>query len=143
MSVVTPGGTLGILGGGQLGRMAALAARPMGYRGGGFDPTEHPPAAQVADGHIRAAFEDLDALGAFARHIDAATLEWESLPLESVTWLADRVTLRPSPRVLAICQDRLDEKRFLRRIGVPVVAFTPVSSVGDLTAACASVMRKL
>ena len=139
MSVVAPGGTLGILGGGQLGRMAALAARPMGYRVVVFDPTENPPAAQVADGQIRAAFEDLDALAKFARGVDVATLEWESLPLESVTWLADRVTLRPSPQVLAICQDRLAEKRFLRHTGAPVVAFAPVGSPGDLPSACATV----
>ncbi len=132
---VLPGATLGVLGGGQLGRMFAQAAARMGYRVHVYDPQADAPAAQVAAEHTRAAFEDLDAVRRFARAVDAVTLEWESIPLEAVQEAARHAPASPSPRTLALTQDRAKEKTFLAEQGLAVTPFAVVSSVDQVSEA--------
>src|SRR4051812_6791697 len=106
---VPPGSTIGIVGGGQLGRMLSIAAAQLGYRCHIFDPYENPCAAEVAAQVTRANFDDDAALRAFADAVDVATYEFENLPVEPLGLLGDK--LRPSVRSLAIAQDRAEEKR--------------------------------
>src|SRR5687768_817500 len=97
--IVPPGSTIGIVGGGQLGRMLAIAAAQLGYKCHIFDPHEDPPAAQVAAAFTRAAFDDRQALARFAASVDVATYEFENLAVEPLACLGDK--LRPGTRSLA------------------------------------------
>ena len=108
-----PGGTVGILGGGQLGRMSALAARRLGYKVRTFDPSASACAAGVADEHITAEWNDLAALQHFAAGCGRVTLEFENIPPASVDFISQSVPCHPSANVLAICQNRRREKEFL------------------------------
>lgn len=110
--VVPPGGTIGILGGGQLGRMTALAAAKLGYRCHIFTPEQDSPAAQVSAATTVAAWDDEVALTAFAQAVDVITLEFENIPLSSVRFLEARAVVRPSSKVLEVGQDRINEKTF-------------------------------
>ncbi len=130
-----PGSTIGILGGGQLGRMTAVAARRMGYRAVVLDPTPDCPASQVADGHILGRFDDFDAAARFASACDVVTLEFENLSSATVSYLEKRVPVRPGARVLHIAQNRLLEKGFLQEAGVPVAPFAAVYDRHTLAAA--------
>ncbi len=134
-----PRSVIGILGGGQLGRMLALAAAPLGYRCHVFCPEEDAPAAQVSEHTTVADYEDREALADFARAIDVATYEFENIPVTAARFLAERVTLRPSPSVLATCQDRLAEKSFLNAIGVATTPWLAVPAAGDLATALARI----
>ena len=126
---------LGILGGGQLGRMVALAARPLGVSCTVYDPSFDPCAASVAD-HIRGEYEhDFAALYEFARRCDAVTYEFENVPVETARWLAERVPVYPPPRALEVSQDRVAEKAFLSALGVPTAASRAVESRADFDAA--------
>ena len=102
--MIPPGSTIGIIGGGQLGRMLSVAAAQLGYKCHIFDPGEHPPAADVAAFSTRADYDDMAALRDFASKVDVATYEFENLPVEPLEVLGDK--LRPSTRSLAIAQDR-------------------------------------
>jgi 5-(carboxyamino)imidazole ribonucleotide synthase len=135
MTVVLPGGTIGVLGSGQLGRMLALAARRMGYRTVIFSPEENSPAGQVADVEIVAAYGDLTAVRQFAAQVDAITLEFENVPAETAVAAAEIKPLRPGAGVLHIAQNRRREKSFLAEAGLPVTPFAPVANLRDLTAA--------
>jgi 5-(carboxyamino)imidazole ribonucleotide synthase len=135
MSVLLPGATIGMLGGGQLGRMAALAARRMGYRVVVLDPTPHSPAGQVADGQIEAPYGDEAALCRLAEQADAVTLEFENLPATALDLLARRVPVRPHAGALRLCQDRLAERAFLGRLAIPVAPFVPIRDEDDLARA--------
>src|SRR5262245_36499434 len=106
-----PGSTIGILGGGQLGRMMALAAARIGYKCHIFDPHEEPCAAEVSAHFTRAEFEDVEALKRFGAACDVVTYEFENLPVEPLRVLGDK--LRPGLKSLAVAQDRGDEKSFL------------------------------
>lgn len=139
MSIVQPGGTIGILGGGQLGRMAAMAARAMGYRVVILEPTPRSPAGQVADAQIQAPYADPDALARLAAEADAVTLEFENIPVPVVEMLAGHVPTRPHAEVLRICQDRLAERAFLEQLGIAVAPYAPVRHPGEIEAACAAV----
>ncbi|MGE0716197.1 MAG: 5-(carboxyamino)imidazole ribonucleotide synthase [Alphaproteobacteria bacterium] len=139
--VIAPGATIGVLGGGQLGRMLALAAASLGYRVHVFTPEPDSPAAQVSAAASVAAYEDADALAAFAAAVDVVTFEFENVPAATAAHLAARVAVHPSPRVLAIAQDRLAEKRFLESIGVAVAPFRPVDDRAGLDAALAALGR--
>src|SRR6185369_16209682 len=108
---IPPGSTIGIVGGGQLGRMLSIAAAQLGYRCHIFDPHEAPCAADVAATHTRAEFTDADALRRFADTVDVVTYEFENLPGAPLRLLGDK--LRPSVRSLEVAQDRADEKRFI------------------------------
>ena len=132
---ILPGATIGVLGSGQLGRMFAIAARRMGYRVHTFSPETDTPTGQVADVEVQAAYEDLDAVGEFTRHVHVVTFEFENIPVTTVDAVAEQVPVRPSGAVLHTAQHRLREKTFLARGGVPVTPFRPVSSPDDLRAA--------
>jgi len=128
-----PGSVIGILGGGQLGRMTALAAARLGYRAHIYCPERDAPATQVTPLATQAVYDDEEALTAFAKAVDVVTFEFENVPAVTAEFLASRVPVRPSPQVLRICQNRLREKDFLRGIGVPTTRFSEVSSPEALT----------
>lgn len=128
-----PGATIGMLGGGQLGRMSALAAATLGYRTHVFCPDRDAPAMQVTPLHTQASYDDQEALAEFAAAVDVVTFEFENVPAATAAFLAERVPVRPSPEVLHICQNRLREKDFLRGIGVPTTRFAEVSGIDSLT----------
>jgi 5-(carboxyamino)imidazole ribonucleotide synthase len=123
---IGPGSTIGIIGGGQLGRMLAMAAAQLGYRCHILDPSPNGPAAQVSAHFTRAAFDDLGALREFAANVDVATYEFENLPVGPLEVLGEK--LRPSTRSLAIAQDRAKEKAFIESCGARVAAWREVSS---------------
>ena len=129
---VPPGSTIGIIGGGQLGRMLAMAAARLGYKCHIFDPHERPCATDVAAHATRADFDDVEALRRFRDEVDVATYEFENLPVEPLRVLGDK--LRPSTRSLAIAQDRAHEKAFLESCGARVAAWRPIESLADVTA---------
>jgi 5-(carboxyamino)imidazole ribonucleotide synthase len=139
MSVCAPGATIGMLGGGQLGRMAAFAARRMGYRVLVLDPVAGSPAGQVADAQIVAPYDDPAALERLAAQTDVVTLEFENLPATSLDLLSRRVPVRPGASVLRVCQDRLAERAFLSRLGIPTAPFAPVTDAASLARAAAQV----
>ncbi|WP_031555747.1 5-(carboxyamino)imidazole ribonucleotide synthase [Parvularcula oceani] len=134
-----PGSTLGIVGVGQLGQMLAVAAARLGFRVRTFGPDEDPPAARVAQAHMAAPYEDEEALRRFAGCVDAATYEFENIPPRSVAVLQDHVPVRPGAEVLAVCQDRLEEKRFLSSLGIPVAPHAPVDHPGGAAEALRAV----
>ena len=127
-----PGSTLGILGGGQLGRMSAMAAKAMGYRVAVFDPVADGPAFSCADIRVTAPFDDREALRRFASSVDVVTVEFENIPVAALEVLESLVPVRPASSVVRVCQDRVLEKEFLRDHGFPVAPFRMVSSADDL-----------
>jgi 5-(carboxyamino)imidazole ribonucleotide synthase len=135
--MIEPGGTVGILGAGQLGRMLAMAAARMGLRAHVYAPDAEAPAADVAC-HTRAAWDDAAALAAFAASVDVVTLEFENVPVATVEALAARVPVRPGARALAVAQDRLAEKTFLNAAGVETAAFAAVDDEASLERALAA-----
>ncbi|MCY0885521.1 MAG: 5-(carboxyamino)imidazole ribonucleotide synthase [Firmicutes bacterium] len=139
MSVLPAGSTIGIIGGGQLGRLTALEARRLGYRTCVWDPQPGSPAAQVADAQIVAAFGDPDAAEALARRVQVATYEFENVPAGTVEQLEARIPVYPGSRMLRITQHRLREKETLSRWGFPVPRFAAVRTLPDLHAALARV----
>jgi len=130
-----PGGTIGILGGGQLGRMSAIAARRMGYKVKTYDPSASSCAAAIADEHFSAPWNDNVALKKFAEGCDRVTLEFENIPPSTVEWVNGIVPCHPSAQVLAICQNRRREKEFLKASGIPCAPFAVVSSFDEFTKA--------
>ena len=134
---ILPGATVGVLGTGQLGRMFAIAARRMGYRVHAFSPDRDTPTGQVADREVTAAYDDLDALRAFARGVQVVTFEFENVPAASVDAIAELVPVRPSGFVLHTAQHRAREKTFLANAGLPVTPFALIDSEADLDAAIA------
>lgn len=132
-----PGATIGILGGGQLGRMTAMAAARLGYCCHVYAPEEDSPGMQVAAARTVAPYEDVAALERFGRAVDVVTFEFENVPVASLDALEAVVPCRPGRRALFVCQDRLQEKTFLAGAGVPVAPWRAVHSREDLTAAVA------
>ena len=132
---LSPGVTIGILGGGQLGRMTALAAANLGYRCHIFTDEKDSPASQVAAKTTVASYTDEAALIAFAKQVAVVTFEFENIPEATANILASHVTVRPGARCLAIAQDRLREKDFLNSVGAPTAPYRRVTSVQDLTQA--------
>ncbi|WP_278070641.1 5-(carboxyamino)imidazole ribonucleotide synthase [Brevundimonas sanguinis] len=131
-----PGSTLGILGGGQLGRMLAQAAERLGFDVVILDPQPDCPAARVSRAQITAPYDDPDALQALGRLCDVVTFEFENVPAASVETLAEAGALvAPGPTALAVAQDRVDEKTYLNAVGAPTVDFAAVTTLDDLTAA--------
>jgi len=133
-----PGAIIGILGGGQLGRMTALAAARLGLRTHVYCPEPDGPAAQVTPLATVAAYDDRAALARFAATVDVVTFEFENIPAATAEFLAARRPTRPGPRVLHLCQQRLREKDFLAAIGVPVTRYLPVPAAAALPAALAA-----
>jgi 5-(carboxyamino)imidazole ribonucleotide synthase len=137
---ILPGATLGLLGGGQLGRYFTVAARVAGYRVWVLDPDPAAPAAQFADRHLCAGYDDPDALALIGRHCAAITTEFENAPASALQRLADefRRPVRPSAGAVAIAQDRIREKQFLSGIGIPVGPWQAVRGPEALEAALAA-----
>jgi 5-(carboxyamino)imidazole ribonucleotide synthase len=133
--VIAPGGTLGIIGGGQLGRMTALAAARLGIRCHILCPDPDSPAFQVSADATVAAYDDEAALKRFAARVDAVTFEFENIPAASVRVLSERVTVRPCWTVLETAQDRRREKSFFHSLGVATADWQPVTSQDELEAA--------
>jgi 5-(carboxyamino)imidazole ribonucleotide synthase len=131
--MIPPGSTIGIIGGGQLGRMLSVAAAQLGYKTHIFDPHESPCAADVAAKLTRAAFDDRDALTTFAETVDVATYEFENLPVEPLKSLADK--LRPGTRSLEIAQDRAAEKSFIEATRARVAPWRSIDSLDNAHAA--------
>ena len=121
--MLAPGATIGILGGGQLGRMTALAAARLGYQCHVFADEPDSPTAQVCGAATVAEFADREALERFAEAVDLITFEFENIPAEAVRWVAAFKPVLPRPEILEIAQDRLREKDFLRAIGVATTAY--------------------
>ena len=130
-----PGATIGVLGSGQLGRMLALAARPMGYRVHVLSPDSDTPAGRAADREVTADYLDEEAVRELASRVDAVTFEFENVPAEAAAVCAERVPVRPAHRVLHVAQNRLREKGFLSENGFPVTPFAAVHSVEELETA--------
>ena len=133
--VIAPGGTIGILGGGQLGRMLAIAAAPLGYRCHIFSPEPEGPAAQVSAAETVAAYDDRTALDAFGAAVDVVTVEFENVPASALERLRDRVPVRPGARSLQVAQNRISEKGFVRGLGLETTPYAPIEEDADAYAA--------
>lgn len=138
-SALPPGAVLGVLGGGQLGRLFTLAARRMGYVVSVFAPEDDTPAGQIAYREVRAPYGDLDAVERFAREVAVVTFEFENVPAATAQAAARHAPVRPSGELLHITQDRIREKRALTADGLPVAPFAILRSADDLSAAAANV----
>ena len=132
---INPPAMLGILGGGQFGRFFVLAARQMGYQVTVLDPDPLSPAGALANTHLIAEYDDTSALETLASTCAAVTVDFENPPVESLKFLADHTVVRPSPEAVAICQDRILEKAFLKEIGANVAPYRVVTTPDDLAAA--------
>ena len=133
--LIGPGATIGVLGSGQLGRMFAIAARRMGYRVHTFSPDDDTPTGQVADVEVTAAYDDLDALRAFARNVHVVTFEFENVPIEAVDAVETYAPVRPSGVALHTAQQRAREKTFLADRGFPTAPFARAVSLDELWSA--------
>ena len=129
-----PNATIGIIGGGQLGRMLAASAAQLGYRTIVLEPGAEPPAAQLCNRHIAADYDDEDALSELARCCDVITYEFENVPMKSAHYLAPLAPLYPPPRALEVSQDRLLEKQTLTAMGIDVAPFVAVETLAELQA---------
>lgn len=135
--MILPGATLGVLGGGQLGRMFALAARVMGYDVVVLDPDPLSPAGQVANIHLKARYNDAVALMRMGELCQAVTTEFENVPARSLEVLAQRTYVAPSPRIVQLAQDRLDEKASAVGFGCDTAPYANIEDEGGLVAAWA------
>lgn len=133
------GATIGILGGGQLGRMLSVAAARLGLRSHIYEPAENPPAAHVADRLTTASYDDAAALAAFAASVDVITYEFENIPTAALDLLESLRPIRPGRRALAVSQDRIAEKRFLNDLGLATAPFAAVNDAADLETAMAAI----
>ena len=137
--MLQPGATIGILGGGQLGRMLAVAAAQLGYRTHVLAPDRQSVAAQTASSLTRADYHNRIVLADFAASCDVVTYEFENIAIGPVEWLAERVPVHPHPRALAAAQERIAEKRFVEEVGGRPARWAAVASREELEAAVASV----
>ncbi len=132
---LSPGATIGILGGGQLGRMLSVAAARLGFKTCIYEPGGDCPASHVANFHLRAEYDDEAALNRFAEAVDVITYEFENIPTEALDLLEAHRPIRPGREALRVSQDRLIEKRFLRDLGLMTAPFAAIDDAADLTAA--------
>jgi 5-(carboxyamino)imidazole ribonucleotide synthase len=137
--VLRPGATIGILGGGQLARMLALAAAPLGLRCHVYSPERDSCAFDVVHASTCAAYEDEHALARFANAVDVVTYEFENVPAKTAAFLAKRKPVLPDPKVLETTQDRLIEKDFLSKLAIPTAPYAPVHSATQLAEAVAKI----
>ena len=133
------GATIGILGGGQLGRMLSVAASRLGFKTHIFEPGANPPAGQVADRVTTAGYDDIAALEAFAASVDVITYEFENIPTTALDALEAHKPIRPGREALRVSQDRLTEKDFLSGLGLKVAPYANVESAEDMAAAVAQI----
>ncbi|MBT8154904.1 5-(carboxyamino)imidazole ribonucleotide synthase [Epibacterium ulvae] len=138
-SPLPAGSTIGILGGGQLGRMLSVAAARLGFKSHIFDPSMAPPAGQVANQITTAAYEDEAALKAFAANVDVITYEFENIPTAALDTLEAIRPIRPGREALRVSQDRLTEKNFLQRLGLKTAPFADITDMASLEAALATI----
>lgn len=132
MKHILPDAMLGIIGGGQLGRMFTMAARSMGYRVTVLEPDRECPAGSLADVHLCAPYDDLDALDQLARTCVAVTTEFENVPAACLQRLAEQVKVSPAAEAVSIAQDRIQEKAYIREAGLAVAPYVPIQSAEDL-----------
>jgi len=134
-TALAPGAVLGVLGGGQLGRMFSQAASKMGYKVCVLDPADDSPAAEVSAHHVKAGFDDEAGLSKLADLCDAVTTEFENVPAESLRFLQERIPVSPPPEAVEIAQNRNLEKNFFKQHGLPVNACTPVTDGSQIVPA--------
>ncbi|UWQ03875.1 5-(carboxyamino)imidazole ribonucleotide synthase [Aliiroseovarius crassostreae] len=140
MSEILPtGATIGILGGGQLGRMLSVAASRLGFKTHIFEPGANPPAGQVADQVTTAGYDDVAALETFAKSVDVITYEFENIPTAALDALEALAPIRPGREALRVSQDRIVEKDFLSDLGLATAPYANVESVEDMVAAVAAI----
>jgi 5-(carboxyamino)imidazole ribonucleotide synthase len=132
--MIAPGKTIGVLGGGQLGRMFAHAAERLGYRVHIYEPATDSPAGEVAAREVNAPYSDVEQLKAFVKGCDVVTYEFENIPVEPLWSVEKSATLHPASGVLEICQNRMREKTWLKKNAFPHVPFTEVEAGDDLEA---------
>jgi 5-(carboxyamino)imidazole ribonucleotide synthase len=132
--LLKPGATIGILGGGQLGRMLALAAARLGLHCHIYSPEKDSGAFEVVRTHTHAAYDDEAALAKFANSVDVITYEFENVPAKTAAFLAKRKQVAPNPHVLELTQDRLVEKNFISGLKIAVAPYAPVHSASQLAA---------
>ncbi|WP_099827717.1 5-(carboxyamino)imidazole ribonucleotide synthase [Oceaniglobus indicus] len=137
--VLQPGAVIGILGGGQLGRMLALAAARLGFKVCVYDPAGDCPASHVSNFHVRAGYDDADALYRFADAVDVVTYEFENIPTSALDLIEAQRPIRPGREALRVSQDRLTEKTFLNGLGLATAPFAPVTTADDLDAALGAI----
>ncbi|MCX8951943.1 5-(carboxyamino)imidazole ribonucleotide synthase [Ruegeria sp. NA] len=133
--MLAQGAVIGILGGGQLGRMLSVAASRLGFVSHIYEPGANPPAGQVADRVTTAAYDDIDALTAFADAVDVITYEFENIPTEALDILEAHRPIRPGREALRVSQDRLTEKTFLQGLGLKTAPFADITDLDSLNAA--------
>lgn len=126
------GSTIGILGGGQLGRMLSVAASRLGFRTHIYEPATNPPAADVAHGVTTADYDNTGALRDFAQSVDVVTFEFENIPTDALDVIEQYTAIRPNREALRVSQDRLTEKRFLQEIGLQVAPFADITDQNEL-----------
>ena len=131
------GSTIGIIGGGQLGRMLSVAASRLGFRSHIFEPGAEPPAGQVAHKVTTAAYDDNAALRAFGASVDIITYEFENIPTAALDLLQDLAPIHPGREALRVSQDRLTEKTFLQELGLKTASFADVPDAASLKTALA------
>lgn len=137
LPVILPPATLGMLGGGQLGRFFVVAAHEMGYKVAVLDPDLNSPAGAIADQHIVAAYDDQNALDVLSQTCAAVTTEFENVPADTLAYLARFVPVRPDASCVSIAQDRIQEKTFLRDNHIPHAPFAAIHSAADIDGAAA------
>ena len=131
-TVLQPGQTLGMLGGGQLGRMFCHAAQQLGYKVVVLEPHAASPAGRVAEYEVVAAYDDEQGLSALLAHTQAVTTEFENVPASSLKFLSHQARVSPSAAAVAVVQDRIAEKAFIASQGVPVAPYAEIRSEADL-----------
>ena len=136
---LAPGSTIGILGGGQLGRMLSVAAARLGFKTAIFEPGADCPASHVVQTHIQAPFEDEAALRRFGAGVDVITYEFENIPTSALDLLETLAPVRPGREALRISQDRLSEKQFLNDLGLMTAPFADIANAADLDRALATI----
>ncbi|MBB5516901.1 5-(carboxyamino)imidazole ribonucleotide synthase [Rubricella aquisinus] len=137
--MLKPGATIGILGGGQLGRMLSVAAARLGFKTCVYEPGGDCPASHVANFHLQAAYDDADALRRFAQSVDVITYEFENIPTDALDILEAIRPVRPGREALRISQDRMTEKDFLSGLGLTPAPYAQIDTLDDLTAALAQI----
>ena len=129
--MLKPGARIGILGGGQLGRMLALDAARLGFATHIFTPEDNSPAARVSAACTVAPYDDLDAVARFAGDVDVVTYEFENVPVETARKAGEHAPLRPGVKALDVCQDRVTEKRFVNQAGIETTPWRAVSTAQE------------
>lgn len=137
--MIPPGATLGLMGGGQLGRMFTQAAQRMGYEVVVLDPDPVSPAGRIAARHLQASYTDRQALTTLGSLAQVVTIEFENVPAEALAFLRHRCPVRPGPEAVEITQDRIVEKTFIRAQGLDTAAFVPILSETGIPAAAAEI----